>query len=173
MRRTFVLFLTLLLLWTIVAQLNHALSSFAGMRVYLFAGSLYLTFAALTQPVRAGVSSVALGGLVCDANAPAGIFGSHTLLFIVAFFVVHNARDRLPREDTVGRVVVALLANLAIFLVFSFSQVIHSPLPGSVWPRLLADLAASQVFVAVITPWFFALQARALVLAHVDRVGLA
>jgi hypothetical protein len=173
MRRLLILFATLVLLWTIVAQLNHALSSFAGMRVYLFAGSLYLTFAALTQPLRPGLLSVILGGMICDANSPADIFGSHTLLFMAGFFVVHNLRDRIPRDDTTGRIVVALLANLALFLAFSFSQVTRLPLPGAVWPRLLVDLVCSQAFVALVTPWFFALQSRALVLAQVDREALA
>jgi hypothetical protein len=173
MRRIAVLFLTLLLLWTLVAQLNHALSSFAGMRVYLFSGSLYLTFAALTQPLRPGLASVILGGLVCDANAPTAVFGSHTLLFVAAFLVVFNLRDRIPRDDTTGRIVVALLANLALFLAFSFSQVVRSPMPGAVWPRLFADLVCSQIFLALATRWFFALQARALVLAQVERVTFA
>lgn len=173
MRRPLILFLTLVLLWTIVAQVNHAFSSFAAMRCYVFVGGLYFTFAALTQPLRPGLASVILGGVICDANAPATLFGSHTLLFMVGFFVLFNARDRLPREDTTGRVVIALLANLVIFLVFSFSQVIRSPAPSAVWPRLLADLAVSEIFLAIITPWFFALQTRALVLAGVDRQGLA
>jgi hypothetical protein len=29
-----------------------------------------------------------------------------------------------------------------------------------IFPRLLADLVCSQIFVALVTPWFFALQAR-------------
>ncbi len=170
MRRAAVLCLTLLLLWTIVSQLNHALT---GLRVYLFAGSLYLTFAALTQPMRPALATVAFGGLVCDANSPAALFGTHTLLYLAAFFVVYNLRDRVPRDDTVGRVVVALLANLALFLAFSFSQIGHSPAPAAVWPRLLMDLACSQVFLALVTPWFFALQAHALVLARVERETFA
>src|SRR4051812_24866377 len=106
MRRILVLCLTPLLLWTIVAQLNHALSSFAGMRVYLFVGSLYLTFAALTQPLQPGLASVVFGGMISDANSPTDVFGSHTLLFLAAYFVVYNLRDRIPRDDTTGRIVV-------------------------------------------------------------------
>lgn len=173
MRRALVLFLTLLLLWTLVAQVNHALSSFAEMKIYLFVGSLYFTFAALTQSLRPGMASAVLGGLACDANVPASLFGAHTLLFAIGFFVVFRMRDRLPHDSTTGRVVIALLANLAIFLVFSFTQVIRSPASGAVWPRLLADLACSQVFLTLVAPWFFALQSRALVLAGVDREVLA
>jgi hypothetical protein len=170
MRRTLILFLTSLLLWTVVAQVNHALT---GIRVYVFIGSLYLVYAALTQPLLPGLFSVILGGFLCDANAPRAVFGSHTLLFIVGFFVVHNLRDRIPRDDLAGRVVIALLSNFALFLVFSFAQLIRSPAPAAVWPRLLADLVASQVFLTLITPWFFALQHRALVLAQVEREAYA
>jgi rod shape-determining protein MreD len=170
MRRLAVLCATLLLLWTIVSQINHALT---GLRGYLFAGSLYLTLAALTQPKRSALASVVFGGLLCDAGAPAALFGSHTLLFLAAFFVVYNLRDRIPRDDTTGRLVVALLANFALFLVFSFSQIVRSPAPASIWPRLLMDLLCSQVFLTFVTPWFFALQARALVLAQVERETFA
>jgi rod shape-determining protein MreD len=166
LRRVIVLCATQLVLWTIVSQLNHALT---GWRVYLFVGSLYLTLAALTQPMASGVASVAFGGLLCDTAAPAALFGSHTLLFLGAFFVIHNLRDRVPRDDTTGRIVIALLANFAIFLVFSFLQVARSPAPASMWPRLLMDLLCSQVFLALVAPWFFALQGRTLVLAQVER----
>jgi rod shape-determining protein MreD len=58
-------------------------------------------------------------------------------------------------------VLVALLANLGLFLVFSFTQIGASPAPGIVWGRLLVDLGFSQVALAAITPWFLALQERA------------
>ena len=170
MRRSLILFLTLVLLWTLVAQLNHALT---GLRVYLFAGSLFITFAALTQPLRAGIGRVILGGLLCDANAPASVFGTHTLLFLAGYFVIFNLRDRIPRDDSSSRIVVALLANFALFLVFSFAQIGHSPAPAAVWPRLIVDLVCSQLFLALATRWFFALQAKALILARVERDSFA
>ena len=68
--------------------------------------------------------------------------------------------------------IVALLVNLALFLALSFALVGRGPAPGAVWPRLILDLACSQVFLAIIAPWFFALQARSLVLTGVDRDGL-
>ena len=77
MRRALVLFLTLLVLWTLVAELNHTL---AGLRVYLFVGALYVTYAALALPLRAGLIASLLGGLLCDANTPVW-FGTHLLLF--------------------------------------------------------------------------------------------
>jgi cell shape-determining protein MreD len=169
MRRIAVLFLTLLLLWLLLAQVNHLLSPW---RVYLFAGSLFVTYAALVQPWRAGLASSLLAGVVCDATTPVA-FGTHVLLFAAAHAVVFHVRDRVPRNDTVGRVVVTLFANLGLFLALSFTQIHHSPAPAVIWPRLLLDLGCSQVFLAVVAPWFFALQARSLVLAGVERRSLA
>ena len=160
MRRTLTLFATQMLLWAIVTELNHSLS---GLRVYIFAGALFVVFAALTQPWRSGLAAAILGGLMCDANAPV-LFGTHALLFAVVHLMVCQIRDRVPRDDNVSAIFVVLLANLALFLVFSFSQIHRSPAPTAIWPRLIADLVCSQIFLAVVTPWFFALQARALAL---------
>ena len=165
MRRTLILFATLVLLWTIVAQINHAL---AASRVYLFAGGLFVAFAALTQPRRSGLITTVLGGLMCDANAPV-IFGTHLLLFVAAYATLFHVRDRVPRDDNISAIIVVLLTNLALFLVFSFTQIHASPSPAAIWPRLIADLLCSQVVLALLTPWFFALQARSLELARVPR----
>lgn len=163
MRRFLTLFATLLILWAIVSQVNDALS---GFRVYLFPVSLYIVFAALTQPLRSGLFASCAGGLLCDANSPVA-FGVHLLLFGVAHVIVFNLRDRVPRDDNVALILVALLANLALFVMFSFTQIHGSPAPAAVWPRLIVDLLCTQVFVAVVTPWFFALQARTLEIAQV------
>ena len=187
MRRTLTLFATLFVLSALVAQLNHVL---ADARVYLFVGSLFVAFAALTQPLGAGLAATVLAGLLCDATEPLwfdlamnggwslknaallGLAHAHTVLFIIAHIAVFNVRDRFPRDDTIGRIVVALLANLGLFLAFSFMHIVHSPVPGAVWPRLIADLVCSQVFLTLIAPWFFALQTQALVLARVERETL-
>ncbi len=168
-RRVFVLFGTLLVLWAIVAQLNHALTA---IRVYLFAGALYVVAQALFQPLRTGLVISLLGGLLCDATTPV-TFGTHAFLFVAAHAAVYHLRDRLPRDDAAGRIVMVLLVNLGLFLVFSFTQVHRSPAPAAIWPRLLVDLLCSQLFLALITPWFFALQHRALVLARASRENLA
>lgn len=165
MRRALVLFATTILLWGLVTQLNHAL---AGLRVYVFAGALFVAFAALTQPRRSGLAASLLAGLVCDANTPV-VFGTHMLLFAAAHATLFHVRDRVAREDNLSAIFVVLLTNLALFLVFSFTQIHASPAPAAMWPRLFADLLCSQVFLAVVTPWFFALQARALELGRVPR----
>ncbi len=160
MRRLLVLPVTLVLLWAIVAELNHALS---GLHVHVFAGALFVGFSALTQPLRAGLAVSLFGGLLGDANAPVS-FGTHLLLFAAAHLIIFHLRDRVPREDNIATIIVALFANFALFLALSFVQIHRSPAPAAVWPRLIADLACSQVLLAFVTPWFFALQARALAL---------
>ncbi len=165
MRPSLVTALTLLLLWALVTQANHELAS---LRVYLFFGGLFVVFAALKLPLISGLGASLLGGLLCDATSPVA-FGTHTLLFAAAHAVVFHLRDRLPRDDTIARVIVTLLTNLALFLLFSFLQIAHSPAPAAVWPRLIADLACSQIALALLAPWFFALQQRALVLSGASR----
>jgi len=167
MRRTLVTFLTLLLLWAVVAQVNHVLDG----HVYLFLGGLFVAYAALQLPLRDGLTAVLLAGFVCDAGAPVP-FGLHALLFAAAHAVVFNIRDHVPREETVARVFIALIVNLALFLVLSFVLVGRGPVPAAVWPRLIFDLVCSQVFLALIAPWFFALQSRSLVLTGVERDSL-
>lgn len=169
MRRLIILFTAQLVLWALVAQLNHLLT---GWRVYLFPAALYVAYAALLQTWRAGFTASILAGLVCDATSPVA-FGTHACLFAAAHATLHHLRDRLPRADTAGQVVIVLLVNLGLFLGFSLTQIHASPVPGEVWRRLLVDLVCSQVFLALITPWFFALQARALVLARVEREEFA
>ena len=162
MRRSLVLFATLVLLWAIVAELNHALS---GWHVFVFAGGLFVGFAALSQPLRTGLAATLLAALVCDANSPVS-FGTHVILFAAAHLTVFRLRDRVPREDNIAATLLVLFTNFALFLALSFTQIHASPAPGAVWPRLFADLVASQVFVVATTPWFFALQGRALALTH-------
>ncbi len=168
MRRGLVTFLTLLLLWVIVAQANHYL---AQLHVHLFVGGLFVAFVALRLPHRAGLGAVLLGGMLCDATAPVR-FGTFALLFLVAHAVIFNLRDRLPREETIVRVLVALLANLGLFLVLSFILIGDAPSPAAAWGRLFFDLLCSQVVIALIGPWFFALQGRALDLARTEPLTL-
>ncbi len=169
MLRPFVTFLTLLVLWVLVAQVNHLL---AETQVYLFIGGLFVAYAALALPLRDGLAAVLLGGLLFDSGAPVP-FGTHALLFAAVHAIVFNIRDRLPRDETVARVIVALLANLGLFLALSFALIGRGPAPGTAWPRLIIDLACSQVFLALLAPWFFALQSRALVLTGAERDNLA
>jgi hypothetical protein len=179
MRRVVVIFCTLLLLWLLIAQFNHALSRFP---VHLFVGGLYITYAALALRFRDGMIVAFLGGLLCDANMPIapafssaalGLAHTHTLLFVSAYTLLHHLRDRLSRNETTARVLVALFTNLAIFVVFAFLRISDSPALGAIWSRIVIDLACSQIFLALVAPWFFALQERSLVLAGVEREHVA
>ena len=161
MRRILALFLSALLLWSLIAIANHYL---APWHVFLFGGGLFVTFAALQMPLRAGLYASLLAGLLCDAST--GVhFGLHALLFGLAHGLLFNLRGRLDRDGTTTQVIVALLANLGLFLVLSLTQIGALPAPGAAWLRLLWDLLWSQLALVLVAPWFFAVQRRALVLA--------
>ncbi|MES1167369.1 MAG: hypothetical protein ABUL68_05140 [Pseudomonadota bacterium] len=179
MVRVALIFLTQLLLWVLVAQANHALS---GLHVYLFASGLFIAYPALAFGLREGMIVSFLGGLLCDANvalAPdlsrsaLALAHTHALLFVCAHAIIYHLRDRLPREETFARVLVVLFSNLGIFLVFSLAKASRLPASAEIWPRLIVDLACSQVFLVLIAPWFFALQRQVLALANVQRESLA
>ncbi|MSU69446.1 MAG: hypothetical protein EXS39_01450 [Opitutaceae bacterium] len=178
MARAFVIFVTQLLLWLLLAQVNHYL---APLNLYLFAGGLFVTFAALRLPLRPGLAVVLLGGLICDANMPIAphlspmafsLAHTHLLLFGLAFAFIYRLRDRMARDQTPIRVFVALLANLGLFLALSFTRISASPAPAAAWLRLFFDLACSQVALALMAPWFFALQVRALELTRTEPVAI-
>jgi rod shape-determining protein MreD len=164
MRGAVALFLTLYLLRALVAEVNSALS---GMHIWLFAGGLFVAYSALMMPFRQGFTASVLGGLLCDAVTPVA-FGTHAALFAVAHAVVYNARERLQRDDTAVRVLVALLVNLALFLAITFARIrlVHGT--AAAWPRILSDLAWSEAALALVAPWFFALQLGTLELARAN-----
>lgn len=144
----------------LVGQLNHALAPLA---LTLSVPGLLVAYAALRLPLRPGLAVACLTGLWIDAAAPVA-FGRHALLLGLAFCVLHNLRTRLPREETLVAVVAALFVNLALFVVLALLDLGALPEPASGGLRLLADLFVSQLFTALIGPWFLALQTRALVL---------
>ena len=161
MRRILALFLSALLLWSVVAIVNHYL---APWHVFLCVGGLFVTYIALQLPLRTGLYAALLAGLLCDAGSGTR-FGLHAVLFGLAHGLVFNLRGRLDRDGTVVQVVVALLVNLGLFLGLSLTQIGALPAPGAAWLRLLWDLLWSQLALALLAPWFFAVQRRALELA--------
>lgn len=178
MLRVAVIFLTLLLLWLLVAEMNHYLTP---LHVYLFAGGLFVTFAALRLPLRGGIVAVLLGGLLCDANTPIAdtlrplafsLAHANTLGFALAFTAIYQLRDRMARDEPLIQVLVALTANLGLFLALSAVRMAATPLPAAAWGRLLVDLACSEILVALMAPWFLALQSGALTLARTEPVAL-
>jgi rod shape-determining protein MreD len=162
MRISLVLFLTLLLLRTVVAEANNALS---GMHVWIFSGGLFVAYSALMIPFTQGFAATVLGGLLCDAVSPVP-YGTHAALFATAHAVIYNMRERLQRDETVVRVVLVLIVNMALFLVISVIRIRHVPAAATAWPRILWDFGWSQLAVALMAPWFFALQVRSLELTR-------
>ena len=162
MRRAFVIFLTLVLLWAVLSELNHLVTR---QHIYFWIGGLFVTYSALVLSPRPGLLATLLAGLLCDASAPIP-FGTHALLFATAHAIIFNIRDRVPRDDTAGRVIIALLANLSLFIVFSLFLITRLPFLAATWPRLIVDLICSQILIVLIAPWFFALQSAALELAR-------
>jgi rod shape-determining protein MreD len=169
MRGAFALFLTLYLLRAIVAEVNNALS---GVHIWLFAGGLFVAYSALMMPFRQGFFVTILAGLLCDAATPVP-FGTHAWLFALAHAIVFNARERLQRDENGVRIAVALLTNLGLFLALTFVRIHVAHGGAGAWPRMLSDLAWSEVVIAVIAPWFFAFQLRTLELAGANPSRLA
>jgi len=161
MRSALALFLTLLLLQALLGQANSALS---GFHVYLFCGGLFVAYSALTLRIGAGLAASLLGGLLCDAAVPIA-FGTQVLLFALTHVTIYVLRRRIPRDEMAVRVLVALAANLAVYLALTFIRLRHNPAPGHAWSRLIADLGWSETALALIAPWFFSIQARALAFA--------
>ena len=164
MRGAAVIFLTLFLLRAGVAEVNNALS---GAHVWLFAGGLFVAYSALVLSFEQGFAVSVLGGLLCDSVSPVP-FGTQTALFVTAHVVVYKVRERLQRDETAVRVMVALLVNLAFFLILSFARIRHVPVGATAWPRLLSDLGWSELAVAAVAPWFIAFQVHALELARAN-----
>jgi hypothetical protein len=161
MLRLFPVLLPPLALTLLVSQLNHMLSPW---HASLFVGGLLVAFIAMRLDFDTGFAAVFINGLFCDAAAPVR-FGTHAFLFATAFTLIFSVRARLPRSETFVNLVFALLANVGIFVALSLLLAVRTPLPLKIWSRLILDLLCSQLFLALIAPWFFALQERTLALA--------
>jgi hypothetical protein len=167
MRAAAVLTLTLVLLWAVMAEANTAL---APLQLWLFAGGLFVAGPALAAPAGGG-AAVFLAGCLCDAYAPRELFGAQAVLFTAAYLVLRGLRGRLPRGDTFGRVAAVLAVNFALFAAVSLLRLDLYPAAGPALVRLFADLAASEAFVALAAPWFFALEDAALAWTGADSAA--
>ena len=131
-----------------------------------FVGGLLVAFLALRLDFDTGFRRRFLSpGCSAMPRAPLR-FGTQRLSLchgLHAFIFVHARPPRRAMRNLLVRLVFALLANLGIFLALSLLLVARTPLPvGTAWPRLLLEPAVlSQAFLALIAPWFFALQAPA------------
>jgi cell shape-determining protein MreD len=168
MSRLLALFLTVLVLAAAVARINDALT---GVHLHFFVGGLFIAYGAFVLPRPAGLLAAILAGAICDARAPVP-FGTHVLLFAAGAALLQALRERVPHDHLPGRVGIALAANLALFLALSLLQSLRAPAAARLGPRLVADLICSEIFLALIAPWFFAFQEKALALVPAPREGM-
>ena len=152
-----------LLLWWLTGLANHYGADHA---VYFYLGGLLITYAALRLDPKQGLIATLLTGLMVDALEPVP-FGTSLILFSVIHLTVLYGRKRFPREGAVFGIVVALLANLFLFIALSFLLVGAGPRPASAWLRIFGDLFFSQLAIFLVAPWFLALQDRAMDLAAI------
>ncbi|MDR0901680.1 MAG: hypothetical protein LBM92_02795 [Opitutaceae bacterium] len=148
-----------ILLCTVAAQLNHYLSP---LHISVFAGGLLVVFPALRLRHSHGWRVLVPLGLWCDAATPLP-FGLLTMLLLAAHSVIFQFRSRIP-AGPLAVVVVALAANIVIFAGVTLFCVFRREAPPGIALRFLVDLLASGLLVALVAPWFFALQEHALAL---------
>jgi len=102
-----------------------------------------------------------------DALGPT-VFGSSAIILAAGLLAIRGLRHRLLRDSTSTHFAVALLANLVLFvaqpMLAGSITAYEAPTPV----RIVVDLALSQILLACLAWWFFALQERALVLWGVD-----
>ncbi len=153
----------LLLLW-LAGLANHYLAPHA---VSLYLGGLLVVYGALRLDLAHGYAATVLTGLACDAMSPAP-FGTHVVLLGFVHAALLYGRRRFPRDEPIFATVVALFANLFLFLALSFLLISAHPRPAEGWLRLFVDLLASQLVLGLVTPWFMALQARLMQLARLN-----
>ncbi len=160
-----------LLLWWLTGLANHYLAAFhvpllGDWSVYLYLGGLLVTYSALRLDAAHGLTATILTALLVDSLEPVP-FGTSLFLFSLVHVVVLYGRHRFPREGAIFAVVVALLANLFLVIALSFILVGANPHPASAWLRIFVDLFFSQAVIALVTPWFIALQDRAMEIVQI------
>lgn len=145
-------------LCALVGQLNHALAPLA---LTFSVPGLLIAYTALRLPPGAGIASTFAVGLWLDAATPLP-FGRQAFILAFAFCLVFRLRDRLPRQENIMAVVVALFVNLALFVALAFFSLGGLPDPAAGGVRLLGDLLISQLLTALLGPWFLSLQGAVL-----------
>lgn len=168
-RRVLTLTVAALLMCWLLGQLNHYL---AVWQIQAWCGGLLVAFSGLRMGYRTGAASAFVAGLLMDAGAPVP-FGTQALLLLAGHAVVFTVRNRAPREETIVGVVVALVANLGLFMALCFLRLDTSVAPAESWMRAFADLLVSQLAIAVVAPWFFALQSRLLAVSGLETRELS
>ena len=150
-------------------QLNHYLAHWS-VSVFLLGAAIPL--AGLRLRFQPGLIAMFLSGLLIDAARPPVFFGSSALLYATLFTCWHAIRLRLKRDGLAPQIIGALLANIVLY----FAQPLLLGIDvakGTTLSRLVVDLSLSELAVALVIPWFFALQEHALLLRGVDLANEA
>ena len=161
MRRTLIFFLTQFLLWVLLSQVNHELTPWG---IALFFGGLFVGFSALHFERREALVGAFAAGFLHDVGTPLP-FGTHAVVFAAAVIFLQHVRHRLNRHEGLITVMVILIANLGLFLAVSAVAARLLPDVGGFTSRVFSDLIASQLTLALVTPWFLALQSKTLEIA--------
>lgn len=160
-----------LLLWWLTGLANHYFAVFhlpliGDASIYLYLGGLMVAYGSLRLDAAHGLTATILTAFMVDALEPVP-FGTSLFLFTLVHVVVLYGRQRFPREGPIFALVVALIANLFLIIALSFLLIGANPRPGSAWLRILMDLLWSQGAIALVGPWFIALQDRAMEIAQI------
>lgn len=164
-RRTAVVFLCGALLLFLTRLLNTSLSPWG---ISCWSAGLLVTFPALRLAPQQGFNASVLLGLLVDSTSPLP-FGCNAFLFGIAHLVIVRIRSRFAASEPLLGLVVALITNLAFYVVITALGLGRTGGATVSGLRLLTDLIASQALIGVLCYWFLALQERALAIA---RIGL-
>ena len=167
LRQFWVITLCALGLALLVRGLNHHL---APWQLHLSVGGLLIALAALRLHPRAALACAFAIGLGLDSLTPVP-FGENALLLLTATALVLGVRHRIPRDELPVGIAVAIIVNLLLLLARTLLHSSDWPDPSAGWLRIFADLVASQLFIAVIAPWFFALQRHSLAWLGANHSG--
>jgi len=162
--RWVVLVLANLLLMFLGGQCNHYL---AHLPASVFLAGLFLPVAGQRLRMQPGFVALFLTGLLFDAARPVP-FGSSALLLGGLFAVWFTFRPRLPREGVGSAITGALLANAVLFFAQPLLVGPGIAFASATGGRVFWDFLSSEIAVALIGPWFFALQEKALFLWGVN-----
>lgn len=163
-RQFIVILFSALGVFLLVRALNHHLSVW---QVQLTIGGLLITPSALRLQPKAALAAAFVTGLGLDVTMPVP-FGENAILLMAATTLVLGLRHRIPREELAVSIAVAIILNLLLVLARTFLHLTDWPDPASNWLSLFASLVASQLFIGLIAPWFFALQRHSLVWIGAD-----
>ena len=153
-----------LLFTGLVQQLNHSLGPWG---FSLWISGLLIAFPALRLAPQQGFNACFILGLVVDASTPLP-FGLNAFLFAISHLVIVRIRGRFASSEALLGTVVALINNLVLYVIVTFIVISRAPDAPFSGLRLLTDLIASQLFIAIVAPWFFAVQENCLRFARVD-----